>query len=349
MNNLEKLFRKFFNIGREQQEEQEKQEVPVEKMKVSNLDAGVAELVNLLNENGMRPFASCDGSVKSHMNEYFEIEHDVIAGSGYIGMLDSDKARDLFALLQEDDTYRLSIDKMKEITLYGNKIEGLRYCIYFDNLRGGKAEELTKKVIAYLGGEIAPTEEQRKRIDKIAQTLEGISDENLRLGCSIHEFFKINSDKFDVGENYSFKIRQYQLKKDMTQIDRRKIEDFRQKLSVDSQSVYYSTTDFEQNMRIFKGILQIYDMLPELNEQEIENVKREMAREEMLRRFSEGPLVDEKNREFDRKILRESVKYKDHYREKSVQKSIRRHEKKLTRKNIPQSQDASKGNEDVEI
>lgn len=65
---------------------------------------------------------------------------------GNMNMLDSDKVRDWFALLQEDDSYNLKITSQSDVMLYGNKISGLRYGIYFDNLRGGKVEELTQKL-----------------------------------------------------------------------------------------------------------------------------------------------------------------------------------------------------------
>lgn len=59
---FKKIFNKFFK----------KEEI---KMLVSGLDKKVEEIVNILNANGMKPFASCDGTIKGHMDDEGKYEH----------------------------------------------------------------------------------------------------------------------------------------------------------------------------------------------------------------------------------------------------------------------------------
>ena len=199
---FKKIFNKFFK----------KEEI---KMLVSGLDKEVEEIVNILNANGMKPFASCDGTIKGHMDDEGKYEHTL----GYISMLDSDKVRDWFALLQEDDSYNLKITSQSDVMLYGNKISGLRYGIYFDNLRGGKVEELTQKLNDYLSGNIKPTKEQRARIDEVSRLVALNKDDNMIVSYNIHELFKLHNMS-EAKENYSVEFQQIKIKKDMQKRDR---------------------------------------------------------------------------------------------------------------------------------
>ena len=108
-------------------------------MQVSEIDKDFIDIVNILNANGLRPFSSCDG-VESHHTE----EDKPLCA--YIGLLESKKGIDLlvaclrdksnFDVIMENNTHK------EAYMLYGNRIDGNAYLIFFDNSEGERTTKL---------------------------------------------------------------------------------------------------------------------------------------------------------------------------------------------------------------
>ena len=304
-------------------------------MLVSGLDKEVEEIVNLMNQNGMRPYASCDGSIKTHKANG---ELDGII-SGYIAMLDGNKARDLFAILQEDDSYKLSITSQEDNVLYGNELKGLRFTIYFDNLMGGKVDELTDFLKSYLDRKIKPTKEQRKRIDEIA-SLVGINKDNeVAVTYNIHPAYRLQDGEM-VEENYSVEFEPYRMKKDL-----RKLRDcamYKEEtcLCVDLDRISYKTNDFGSGLKVLKGMYELYDMLPDVAPEQEKTIRMEE-----YANGGEHPIyiaIDDFNNRLSQNIDTR-IKEND---EIAVKKSIDRHQRKLEKmKKARQNKDSA----DIEI
>lgn len=299
------------------------------KMLVSGLDKEVEEIVNLLNENGMKPFASCDGTIKGHMDGELKDEHDV--SLGYISMMDSDKVRDFFAILQNDDSYNLSITSQSDIELYGNKVHGLRYGIYFDNLKGGKVEELTQILKLYLAGEITPTKENRARIDEISRLVNLNKDDNMIVTYHIHELFRLHNIE-SVDENYSVKFQQIDMRKDLRPLREHSIPGEEQNLHVELEQISYRTSGFAQSLKVLEGMYDLYEMMPDIDEK----MRKAIIQEEFddSRATTDGidhsPMFVE-TQAFWQTIKDNADKCINEVNEERINKSIARHERKMSK------------------
>ena len=311
------------------------------KMLVSGLDKEVEEIVNLLNENGMKPFASCDGTIKSHMDGEIKNEHDV--SLAYISMMDSDKIRDLFAILQNDNSYHLTITSQSDVELYGNKVEGLRYGIYFDNLRGGKVKELTQILKSYLVGEIKPTKEERDRIDEISRLVNLNKDDNMIVSYHINELFRLHNIE-EMEENYSVKFQQLELRKDLRPLRQQSIPGEEQNFHVELEQISYRTSDFGQSLRVLEGMYDLYEMMPN-----IEAEKKKTIIQEELGRFPNSPMF-ERTQVFWQTIKDNAEECINEINEERINKSIARHERKMNKiQKNSKSVNSSRKTEDIEI
>ena len=314
------------------------------KMLVSGLDKEVEEIVNILNENGMRPFASCDGTIKGHLADGEKNKHDV--SLGYINMLDSDKVRDLFAILQEDDSYQLMITAQADGKLYGNEIKGLRYGIYFDNLKGGKVQELTQKLTDYLSGNIKPSKEQRARIDEASRLVNLNKDDNLIVQYYIHEIFKLHNMD-EVKENYSVKFQQIEMKKDPRPLRIRSIQGEEQNLHIELDQISYRNGDFEQSLKVLAGLYDIYEMLPEIAPENVKNIiQEEYEKKQGFAQELQPSQMFVETQKFWQSIQRNTENCIEELNQMKIDKSIARHQRKL--KKIEEAR-KRKRSEDIEV
>lgn len=297
------------------------------KMLVSNLDVDIEELVMMLNDNYMMPFASCDGNLKHHFDKWGNYDMDTTYA--YVAMLESDKVRDLFALLQDDDSYKLTITSQENMELYGNELKGLRYGIYFDNHRGGKAKELTEIVKKYLLGEAVPTKEQRKRIDQIADTLKRAQGTNLLPDFTIHEIFRLDNDEAK-NNNYSVRLFEISPQRDLSKFALREINDADQSLEISKSGFYYRTGDFDKSVQVVAGLIDAYYLLPEKTPRD----------EKTESDYDEIPARPDEVMTHIQKMTANMYNYRDELKQRQVDKSIARHERKMAKK--------GKKNEDVE-
>lgn len=147
-------------------------------MKISGIDKDFVDIIEYLNENGYKTFASCDGVLEHHADDI------VVPSSAYISFLKSPKIIDLMAQFAKDkDKFIINIanNTYKEpYYLYGNIISGNRYGVYFKNEKG----ELTQYFKDIIEGKIViqDTENERKNLKKLENVLE---DENTNLNFSV--------------------------------------------------------------------------------------------------------------------------------------------------------------------
>lgn len=181
----------------------------------SDIDPGILFLVELLNNNGFRPFASCDGKVEHHKDKWGNPNPDEIVNA-YVAMLDSENTRNLFAILMDNDSFNLSISNPGEpYMLYGNDISGLKFSIHFDNYKGDNMKVILSIVKKIASGKITPNFENREKIDLICKILSSkLIDENLNLSFDIHAIYR-GIDKEAVEENYLVTISEREVKKDL--------------------------------------------------------------------------------------------------------------------------------------
>ncbi|MBQ8299683.1 MAG: hypothetical protein IJX99_07540 [Clostridia bacterium] len=289
------------------------------KMLTSDIDTDIEELVMMLNDNYMMPFASCDGNLKHHFDKWGNYDMDTTYA--YVAMLESDKARDLFALLQDDDSYELTITSNKDMELYGNQLKGLRYGIYFDNHRGKKAQELTEIVKDYLLGDITPSKEQRKRMDQIADTVQRAQEKNLMLDFSIHEIFRLENEESPTN-NFSVRLFEIEPQKDLSRLALREINDEDQSLEIGENGFYYRTGDFSKSVQVAAGLIDAYELLPE-----------KPSRDEIMEDdYGEIPARPDEVSVHIQKLTNNMYEYRDELKQRQVDKSIARHKRKMAKR-----------------
>ena len=177
-------------------------------MKISDIDKEFISVINSLNNEGFRPFASCDGVLSSHNNP-----KDV--GLAYISFLESEGILDLFATLNRDkETFNLLIDNnyIKDpYEIYGNLIEGNKYSIHFENKYNERTEYFEKIVNALIEKKINVKEEK-----EIFEEIQSFFNENANtdisytfdLNCNYQPYMqkegKINKLGIDTKTGYDY-------------------------------------------------------------------------------------------------------------------------------------------------
>lgn len=184
----------------------------------SDIDIGILPLVELLNDNDFRPFASCDGMVEHHKDKWGNPNPDEVVNA-YVSMLDSENTRNLFAVLMNNDSFNLNISNPEvPYMLYGNEISGLKFSLYFDNYKGENMHVLSSIVKKVASGEIIPNTENRWKIDLVCKVLSSsLIDENLNVSFDIHGIYR-GIAKEAIEDNYLVTISERELKKDMFEL-----------------------------------------------------------------------------------------------------------------------------------
>ena len=112
-------------------------------MKISGIDKDFINIVNYLDKNGFKPFASCDGVLENHSDPSS-------VTSAYISFLKSPQIIKLMAaFLRDKETFKVTIGNNSNIEqhfLYDNLITGNEYSVYFSN-KMGQATSYFEKII----------------------------------------------------------------------------------------------------------------------------------------------------------------------------------------------------------
>lgn len=139
-------------------------------MKISGIDRGIENIIYYLDDNGFKPFASCDGIEENHNARNKPV-------NGYISFLKSPKIIDLMAsFLNKKDIFSVMLKSgnYKTFELYDNMIYGTIYSTYFSNLKGENTECLETLI-----KQVVKTEEHKLDIEKKKLLmLEKILEEN---------------------------------------------------------------------------------------------------------------------------------------------------------------------------
>lgn len=274
------------------------------KMKVSNLDKGIANLITTMNENDFRPFASCDGLLKNHITDDCILDDVLI---GYVCLLDSENSRNLISYLMDDVRYKILIEVRNEpINLYGNQIQGVIFAIYFNNCRGGIIEELEEVVRKLVISKNSVKSENRKRIDQIISILTTDNiNRNLSVTVGINSVFSLPYVR-DVLPNFSIEVMNCGISKSLIHLAEYVWEDVDYASSNALITLLY---DFNKLIEQLKLIDEKYDELLPYAESKFKYGKKQI--EECMRAHIEDTNI----------FLEELVN-------KRIVKSIRRHYRK---------------------
>lgn len=185
------------------------------KFRAEDIDVGILPLVELMNNNGFEPFASCDGMIEHHFDKWGN-QNPYDVWNAYIAFLDSENSRNLLAVLIDNDRFNITISNPATYELYGNIISGVRFAIHFDNYRGDGVKMLMTIVKKVVSGEIKPTLNNKMIINFIAGLLSSseMMNENLDISFAVHPIYRQTNGN-QVKENYSFRISEKEPKKNM--------------------------------------------------------------------------------------------------------------------------------------
>ena len=152
-------------------------------MKISGIDKDFEDIIYYLDNNGFKPFASCDGVEANHISP-----NDV--DYAYIAFLKSSKITSLMAeFLKDKKNFNITLksdDHFKPYELYGNIISGTNYAVYFLNKKGERTkyfESIIKKLIEKEKN--SPSKEQ-ENLEMLERVLEENSDSDLAFSVSLN-------------------------------------------------------------------------------------------------------------------------------------------------------------------
>lgn len=149
-------------------------------MEISDIDIDFKNIINYLNRNGFKPYASCDGVIKNH-------PIDEPPSYAYIGFLKSEKIIDLMAaFLRDNDIFTVNFSNstyMKPYYLYGNLIDGNKYSVNFYNKKGDITAYFEKIIIQLIKGKITISDEEKRKLKLLSEVME--EDEKSDLSFSV--------------------------------------------------------------------------------------------------------------------------------------------------------------------
>lgn len=158
-------------------------------MEISEIDEDFIEIIDYLNVNGLKPFASCDG-VHSHHSE------DEKPIDAYISFLKSEsiiKLMSAFLVDNENFSVILTNSSCKEpYELYGNQIFGNTYSVYFFNSIGERTRYFERIIKAIVSGKVDIPNEKIDIIKRISDVLESVDESDLYFQVSLNTPFKQN-------------------------------------------------------------------------------------------------------------------------------------------------------------
>lgn len=160
-------------------------------MKVSGIDEDLIEIIDYMNENGLKPWASCDGVLAHHT------KHECLADA-QVSILETDYTIPLLANAY-DNGFEIGIESFKKpYEIYGNVISGRSFDIMYKNKYGENSEKFNQLVKGTVEKNMIPSEEA---ISFVSDLLEIFPNEANDMRISI--LIKDRSAKFvsDTREN----------------------------------------------------------------------------------------------------------------------------------------------------
>ena len=224
------------------------------------IDSQIVEMVRLLNENGMLPFASCDGTVDTHIDAKTRRYNHQLA---YLAMMDSELGRNFLAILQDDQRFQIRFFYKGESLLYGNLVKGICYAVDFDNYDGKRSEILEQILREVLNGK-EPSSEKRERIDKIVNAIQKIHEID---GVNAEVSFNDVAIKMPEDSNFGITITDSG-KKDLTSIlERNHIlpEDVGAEFEARGAKYKVYTSSYEDLLNVLDGIILNYNTLKKVS------------------------------------------------------------------------------------
>lgn len=138
-------------------------------MVVSEIDEDFVDIINLLNENGFKPFSSCDGVLSHHTPENRPL-------GAYIAFLKSDGIIDLFTAMTRDNSdFIVEFSNNAHMFAYeyfGNIINGDLCTIRFDNEYGEKTGYFKQIITGIINGEIVVSDDEKEQLQQLSECLD---------------------------------------------------------------------------------------------------------------------------------------------------------------------------------
>ena len=255
-------------------------------MKISDIDEDFVDIINYLNENGFKPFASCDG-VSSHHSDPSII-------SAYIAFMKSPKIIDIIAaFLRDKDRFKVTLTNEKEAKpyiLYGNEISGNTYQVHFANKLGEVTSYFEKVIKGVSEGNIKITEEEKKVLNLLDDILEEDLNTDLNFDVSFNNEYqpymnkngKINVLRISTKDGYGYKrcmgvladikSEKYNMKKKKDSFEEKFEEEEFIIPSFDDSNceIYFIDEHILENIELIRDIRQIGKQLPTKEIKEID-------------------------------------------------------------------------------
>lgn len=229
-------------------------------MKISGIDPDFINIIDYLDEKGYKPFASCDGVLANH-----DCPEQV--DDAYISFLESSKIVELMAKFSKDPKFTVSISnstKKNPYELYGNKIEGNRYSVYFSN-KNGELTSHFEDVIMQVEKENISSNEIEK-LDRLSSILKDDKNTNLNFDVSLNSRMKPNKlhistkgdcEKRDMNELIDMLYERFSEDEIAVDLFSKKITEF---------NILFSDEQFEQILEVISYSKSIEGDIPILEE-----------------------------------------------------------------------------------
>jgi hypothetical protein len=151
-------------------------------MNIGEIDEDLREIIAYLNNNGFKPWASCDG-VWAHHSESYRPD------DGYIFFLKSEKIFDLLAaFLRDGDTFEIDMSNATEsnpYVIYDNVIYGNQYGVRFPNARGENTYYISKIIKGIISGDITIGNKEKEGLQQLSDCLDFLNKRKSPLNYSI--------------------------------------------------------------------------------------------------------------------------------------------------------------------
>lgn len=147
-----------------------------------NIDKDFLNIIDYLDDNGFKPFASCDGVLANH-------ENPNIVNLAYISFLESDRILKLMCAFLRDSTFSVCINNhsTKEPYYYlGNLISGNRYSVYFENKHGNITQYFEKIIKGVNENKISISDDELTFLSNINQTLTNTNNSGLHFSIFLN-------------------------------------------------------------------------------------------------------------------------------------------------------------------
>ena len=140
------------------------------------IDEDFINIIKYLDENGYRPWSSCDGVLNHHSKENKP-------NMAYISFLHNDRIIDLMTVfLRDKENFTVNIcsqNTKKPYTYFGNIISGIKYKVEFSNYYGERTQYFDKIIKGITEGKIEIKDKEKKGLQEIITLLDSIEKSEL--------------------------------------------------------------------------------------------------------------------------------------------------------------------------